>query len=303
MLDYSFVLDLDSSDLRREAYRELGKVDLYFLSKYILGYELEDQTDIHYRFCSIADEERLRQIMLMFRGSFKTSLGIAKIIQWLIKDPAAQIGLGSDKIDRAAERVAEVRRVLETNALLKELYPDIFYQNPTREASLWTQDALNINRPMDRVVGFAKPSVSAFGLFPLPTGSHFTHVVLDDLENESNVNTPDLVHQLNVRVSSLIPLLQAGAPVLMLGTIYSPDGPNTLYQRIWPTYKVPIIDNQGHPTFPSRYPASVIEQYRTDINDEYVWSGQYLLKPAVRTDMYTFPFKTVTLNTFEEFLS
>ena len=153
MIDYSFITELDSDELKLEAYRELGKVDLYFFAKYILGYTLEDQTDIHYRFCAIADEERPRQIMLMFRGSYKTSLGVAKIIQWLIKDPAAQIGLGSDKIERVIERVQDVRRILETNELLKQLYPDIFYKNPSRESSLWTQSELNINRPMDKLVG------------------------------------------------------------------------------------------------------------------------------------------------------
>jgi hypothetical protein len=303
VIDYSFITELDSDELKQEAYRELGKTDLFFLSKYVLNYDLEEQTDIHYRFCSIADENRPRQIMLMFRGSYKTSLGIAQVIQWLIQDPASQIGVGSDKIERAIERVMDIRRILETNSLLKELYPEVFYADPARESDLWTQADLNIKRPMDRIVGFAKPSVSAFGLFPLPTGSHFTKVLLDDLENEGNVNTPELIQQLNVRVSSFMPLLQADASVLLLGTIYCADGPNTIYQRIWPTYKVPVVDNQGLPTFPSKYPLSVIEQYKTDINDAYVWSGQYLLRPALRTDRFTFPFKTVSLNTFEEFLS
>lgn len=302
MLDYSFISEIEDDTLRREAYRELGKLDLYFLAKYILNFQLETATDIHSRFCQIADENRPRQIMLMFRGSFKTSLGLAKIIQWLIQCPEAQIGLGSDQIERAIERVNDLRRMIESSALLHELYPEIFYKDPSRESSLWTKDAFNINRPADKIIGFAKPSVSAFGLFPLPTGSHFTHCVLDDLENEGNVNTPELIQQLNIRVSSFIPVLQVNAPLLVLGTIYCPDGPNTLYQKIWPTYKVPVIDNQGLPTFPSLYPLDVIEKYRTDINDEYTWAGQYLLKPALRTDQFTFPFKTVTLNTFEEFL-
>lgn len=303
MLDYSFVTELGSEELRREAYRELGKVDLYFLAKYILNYDLETQTDIHYRFCQIMDENRLRQLFIMFRGSFKTSLGIAKVIQWLIQDPAAQIGIGSDKIDRATERVMQLRMMLETNELLKDLYPEIFYRFPRKESSLWTQDALNINRPVEKLIGFTKPSVSAFGLFPLPTGSHFDRVLMDDVEHEENVNTPELIQQLNIRFSSLMPVLEPGAPLIMLGTIYCPDGPNTLYQRAWPTYKVPIIDKQGRPTFPSRFPAEVIDQYRTDTNDEYVWQGQFMVAPALRTDQYQFPFKTVILNTFEEFLN
>lgn len=300
MRDYSFITELHSDELRLEAYRELSRQDLYFFASQILKYDLETQTDIHYRFCSIADMERMRQLYLMFRGSFKTSLGVAKVIQWLIKNPAAQIGIGSDKVERAVERVKDVRRVLETNELLKEVFADVFYREPTRESNLWTNEAFNVRRPADKLVGFSKPSVSAFGLFPLPTGSHFTHVLLDDVENEENVNTPELIQQLNIRVSSLMPVLQPQAPVMMLGTIYCPTGPNTIYQSLWPTYKVPIIDNQGMPTFPSKYPQTIIEQYRRDINDDYVWQGQYMLKAALRTEHLTFPFRHTILNTFEE---
>lgn len=302
MLDYSFITDLDSDDLRTAAYRELGKVDLYFLSRYILGYDLEELTDIHSRFCAIADENRLRQMMLMFRGSYKTSLGIAKVIQWLIQDPAAQIGIGSDKIERAAERTREVRRILASNSLLKTLYPDIFYNNPERESDLWTQSEFNIKRPNELLLGFTKPSVSSYGLFPLPTGSHYTHSLVDDLESEESVNTPDLIVQLNVRTSSLIPTLRPNAPLLLLGTIYCPDGPNTLLQKIWPSYKVPIIDRNGLPTFPTKFGANVIAQLRRDVNDEYVWQGQYMLAAAIRTDKYLFPFKDVILNQFTEML-
>lgn len=302
MIDYSWIAELPSEEIKREAYRELGKVDLFFFAKYILNYDVEETTDIHSRLCSILDEERLRQLVLMFRGSYKTSLGIAKVIQWLVQDPAAQIGIGSDTIERAIERTREVKRILESNILLYELYPEIFYKDPERESDLWTKSEFNIKRSQDRLVGFTKPSVSSFGLFPLPVGSHFTKVLLDDTENEDRVNTPELIQQLNVRVSSMIPTLQPQAPVLMLGTIYCPNGPNTLYQRVWPTYKVPITDKQGLPTFPSKFNAQVIEQLRCDINDEYIWEGQYMLRSALRTDKFTFPFKDVQLKVFQEFL-
>ena len=302
MMDYSWVAELPSEEMKREAYRELGKVDLFFFAKYILNYDMEETTDIHSRFCAILDENRLRQLMLMFRGSYKTSLGIAKVIQWMIADPASQIGIGSDTIERAIERTREVKRVLESNALLHDLYPDIFYKEPKRESDLWTLSEFNIKRPMDKLAGFTKPSVSSFGLFPLPVGSHYTRVLLDDTEHEDRVNTPELIQQLNVRVSSLMPTLQPQAPVVMLGTIYCPNGPNTLYQRVWPTYKVPIVDKQGLPTFPTKFSTQVIEQLKSDINDEYIWKGQYMLESALRTDKFTFPYKNVQLKVFQEFL-
>lgn len=302
MRDYEWVLSLDNDILRQEAWRELGKVDLYFLAAHILGYDLETTTNIHYTLCQRLEDMRLRQLVLMFRGSFKTSMAVAKVIQWLIQAPNAQIGVGSDKIERAVERVKDIRRVLESCALLPALYPELFYTDPARQSDAWTMDALNIIRPT-HMVGFTKPSVSAFGLFPLPTGSHFTHVILDDVESEESINTPDLIQQLNTRVSSLIPTLMPDAPLIMLGTIYCGEGPHTLLQKSWPTYKVPIVDAKGLPTFPSRFPAHVVERIRADINDQWIFDGQYMLKSSPRTDKFSFTFAQTVLNQFTEMLT
>lgn len=301
MRDYEFVTELDNDVLRRECWRELGRVDLYFLAAFILGYTLETQTDIHYKLCDLLETDKLRQLVLMFRGSFKTSMAVAKTIQWLIQQPTAQIGIGSDKIERAVERVKDVRRVLESCPLLPELYPELFYTDPARQSDLWTGDSINVIRT-GSMVGFTKPSVSAFGLFPLPTGSHYSHVILDDVESEESINTPELIQQLNTRVSSLIPTLLPQAPLIMFGTIYCGEGPHTVLQKNWPTYRVPIVDKQGLPTFPTRFPMNVVDRIRADINDAWVFDGQYMLKSSPRTDKYAFSFSDTVLQQFTEML-
>jgi hypothetical protein len=77
----------------------------------------------------------------------------------------------------------------------------------------------------------------------------------------------------------------------MMGTIYHPYGPNTFYQSLWPTYKVPIIDKLGQSTFPSEFNKERIEKIIRDIANEWLWQGQYMLKSVPRTDKFFFPFK------------
>lgn len=300
MRDYSFILTLEDA-LRKEAFRELCKVDLYFLCRWVLNYkDMETLTDLHYSMCDILDKDPFRYLILMFRDSFKTSIAIGKVIQWLIRDPSAQIGVGSDIPDRAIERVRSLKTTLETNVLLQDLFPEVFYKDPQTESDLWRESGLNIRKPpsSNTTGGFRKPSVSAFGLFPLPTGSHYSHVWLDDIENESNTNTEDLVRTLNLRMGAMLPTLHPNAPLFMTGTIYCENGPNTVYQTVWPTYKRPIVDKYGVPTFPSRYGLSEIETKRKEVvatAGEHTWMGQYMLKFVQRTGDHIFPFRDLRL--------
>lgn len=302
MRDYSFVFEEQDVELRFELIRQLGKSDLFFLAKHILGYaDLEETTDVHHKLCDILQERPERQVVLMARGMFKTSLGIAWLIQCLINIPDVQIGIGSDTKERAEERLLALRTMVSENELLKSLYSETFYTNPKQESDLFRNDSFNVKRsPSGSVVGgFRKPSVSAFGLDPLPTGSHYDIVLIDDVENEANCDNEELVDKLVRNFRAFMPTLNVGAKLVLLGTIYAPNGPNTIYQNIWPTYKRPIIDQYGQPTFPSRFSLIEIEKYRRDISDDWLWSGQYLLKSTKRIDKFFYPFHDVKLKPFK----
>lgn len=291
---YGWLDDLDDADVQREAMRELCRTDLFFLCKFVLQYhDIETTTDIHVRLCEELDKNPFRFLVLMFRGSFKTSISLGKVIQWLINDPAAQIGIGSDTKERAIDRVRDLRDVLQSNKKLHYLFPEIFYNDPEHESPLWKLDEFTVRRPGrdERTGGFSLASVTAFGLDPLPTGSHYTHVWLDDVENDFNCNSDTQTDKLLRNLSLFTPIPRVHAPIFMTGTIYSKHGCNTVFQQEWPTYKCPIVDRYGHPTFPSLYGRNEIERIHRECKDEWTWGGQYLLKAYDREDRYLFPFK------------
>lgn len=291
---YGFLQDIEDHEVRHQYIRELCKSDLYFLCRFVLQYtKMETQTDIHTRLCSELDEDPFRFLVLVFRGAFKTSIAMGKVIQWLIRDRTAQVGVGSDTKERAADRVRDIRDVIANNRKLKELFPEVFYADPENESPLWKAEEFTVKRPPrdEREGGFSLASVTAFGLDPLPTGSHYTHVLLDDVENDFNQANDAQIEKLNRNLALFTPIPQVHAPIIMVGTVYSKHGPNTNFQRKWKTYKCPIVDKHGHPTFPSLYGKDEIARIHSECEDEWTWGGQYLLKAYDREDNYLFPFK------------
>ena len=300
--DYSFVLGLEDINLRKEVMRELSKKDLYFLCKFVLGYaDMETRTDIHYKLCEELDTDPARYLALIFRGSFKTSIGLGKCIQWIINNPEVQIGVGSDIKERAEERVRDLRNMLATNELLKELFPEILYSNPDTNAPLWRQDEFSVKRKERGASGegFQQATVSAFGLDPLPTGAHYTHVLLDDVENDKNCFNDELIRKLNRQLQLFLPVLRPEAPVVMLGTIYNIKGPNTIYQKYWKTYKRPIHLADGTPTFPRKFPLHIIKRMKEEMFDQWMWRTQFMMESTDVNDTFFYPFRDVQLNKVE----
>jgi hypothetical protein len=146
--------------------------------------------------------------------------------------------------------------------------------------------------------GLRLDTVTAFGIDPLPTGAHFSKTLMDDCEHEENTNTDELVEKLNARVKAFFPVLKKGAEYVQLGTVYHPDGPNLALAKQLPTYKVPIVDKYGEPTFPSMYDKEWIERERAITDNEWIWQGQYMLKAFPRTDKFFYPFRKQVLKSF-----
>jgi hypothetical protein len=295
---------LNSITDKKELYgalRWLGRTDLYFLCKFILGMrDLETQTSIHYGLCQALEKEETRTLILMSRDTFKTSVAVGRVVQWVLNNPNVEVGMGSDKLERAEKRTIMVKDTFEHCTPLKYLYPDVCFKEPLLESDLWTTTAFNVKRAK-YAGGTRVATVTSFGFFPLPTGAHFDKALIDDLENEANTNTDDLVLQLNQRLVAFMPVLKANGQLVMVGTIYHASGPNRAYSTLWPTYKVPIVDGHGVPTFPSRFPLEAIFKKREEIikvGGPYTWHTQYLLQPHARDHNYSYPLRDVVLKSF-----
>lgn len=296
---YTFLDDIEDKKELYATIRLLGRTDLYFLCRYILGMkDLETKTSIHYGLCDFLENKKVeRKLVLMSRKTFKTSIGLGRCVQWLLNNADEEVGIGSDDMKRALERTSMLKDTFEYCEPLKYFYPDVCYRDPRAESDKWTEATFNVKRSK-YIGGLRMNSVTAFGIDPLPTGAHFSKTLMDDAENEDNVNTDELVESLNARVRAFLPVLKKGAEYVQLGTVYHPDGPNLRYSKTWPTYWAPIVDKYGNPTFPSLYDLAWIQRERETIDNEWIWQGQYMLKAHPRVDKFFYPFKDQQLKSF-----
>lgn len=310
--DYSYVYEMEDLALRKEVMRQLCIKDLWFLCRHVLGFEdLETKTDIHLRLCHELDEFPKRYLVAIPRGHFKTSIMLANIIRVLCKDPSSEVGVGSDTAERAAKRVNDLRGML-VNPVLVELFPEIFYADPERQSDLWRSSEFNIIRPPRHTVrgGFRLSSVTAFGFDPMPTGSHYSYVYVDDLENDTNSDSDAAIKKLCTNLSAFFPVLPPEACFHMTGTIWAGDGqvgtgPMTTYQHRdgWKVYKRKVREGDGRfpnkPVFPNKFTEETLRQAESDMASPHLWIGQYLMEYQAKTSEMLFPFKDSKYESFK----
>lgn len=189
---------------RRARCRNLCRSNLYFLLRY--GCRRRDLE--HHWFLARCNEVQASSnghLDLWAREHGKSSiitfgLTVMDILQSHGKDPLPEwegieptFGIFSHTRPVTKAFLRQIKREFETNALLKEWFPDILWQNPQKEAPKWSEDdGIVVKRR-----GNPKEStVEAWGLVDgQPTGKHFFVLIYDDVVTRESVTTPDMIRK------------------------------------------------------------------------------------------------------------
>lgn len=125
------------------------------------------------------------------RGFYKTTLANCHLSGWeILKDPQLTFCILTWKLDKVGETMlgAGLKREFETNNVIKQHWPDVVWQNPKKEADLWTSEMLNVKRQP----GPRESSFSIHGLDSFPTSSHFDRIIYDDCVAQKVVDSTDM---------------------------------------------------------------------------------------------------------------
>lgn len=185
---------------RRESRRILCRTDLFFLMWFGLGrVDMWNQWTLDR--CKEVQETPNSMLDLWARGHMKTSIITTGLtIQDILSshgdnpDPKwnseqVTIGIFSWKRAIAQSFLSQIKRELESNTVLKDLFPDILYENPDKDSPKWSSDGLIVKRS-----GNPKEcTVEACGVVEgQPTGMHYSIRVYDDMVTIESVSTPDM---------------------------------------------------------------------------------------------------------------
>lgn len=162
----------------------LGACDRFFLLAHKLNRK-DANNEWCYDRCREVEADPDEHLDLWARYHYKsTIITFAGSIQEIINDPDITIGIFSNTGSIAQKFLGQIKRELETNEELKDLYPDVFYARPEKESPLWSAIGITVKRKGNP----KEATVEAHGLIAgLPTSRHFMLMIFNDVVTHESV--------------------------------------------------------------------------------------------------------------------
>ncbi len=184
--------------------RELARRDLFYLLRCLLNRPDMCHPWIYDRVREV-EVARDGYLDLWFREARKSTIitfgcTIQDILASHGDDPLPEwngvevtFGIFSHTRPIAKKFLRQIKAELETNEVLKGLYPDILWAEPERQAPKWSEDAGII---VKRKTNPKEATVEAWGLVDgQPTAAHFYRLMYDDVIERGAVNTPEMIER------------------------------------------------------------------------------------------------------------
>lgn len=158
--------------------------------------------------CKEIEKEPYGYLDLWPRGHGKSTLGtFGKTIQDILashgSDPLPEwaqmtggiepcFAIFSANSSLATNLVKMIRDEFEYNVTLKQLFPDIVWDNPAKEAPAgdWNMDRFSLKRKNSSSIA---STLEGHPILHIPAGKRFNCMIFDDCVKEENVNTPEQI--------------------------------------------------------------------------------------------------------------
>lgn len=205
---YSVETECEAYD---DVLKDLYQENLYALCKYALGYT-EMTRFTHGPMCEVLQNESKRKLIVMPRGTFKSSIGVVGYAIWsLLRNPDCRILIDSETYQNSRNFIREIRGKLELPEMTA-LY-GVF-----RSKDNWAEGSITINQ---RQKVLKEASVTASGVGSNKVGQHYDLIIHDDLNTDKNSNTPELCQKVIDHYRMNTSILEPGGTMVVIGTRYS----------------------------------------------------------------------------------
>lgn len=176
-----------------EALAKLGRQDLFFLLTRLLGRK-DINRDWLFDRCREVQAEPNFMLDLWAREHYKsTIITFGLTIQDILNDPEITIGIFSHTRPNAKAFLKQIMSEFEQNQLLKDIYPDVLWQEPRKQAPTWSLDSGIV---VKRKTNPKESTVEAWGLVDgQPTSKHFRVLNYDDTVTRESVSTPEQIQK------------------------------------------------------------------------------------------------------------
>lgn len=213
----------DNEDDRRIMLRTMFRNDLFFLLYYGLSrHDINDYTvPFVVDMCKQVEHGPFTDTLdLWSRGHYKSSIITqGRTLQDLLRDPENMtVGFFSHVRPLAKSFMLPIKVALEGNRMLRWAFPDIIWENPKRDAAVWSMDT---GLELMRNSISNTHSLEAWGLVDgMPAGKHFQLRVYDDVVTEKTTSTPEMMRKAEVQMRLSVNLGTDDGWQRIIGTIY-----------------------------------------------------------------------------------
>lgn len=281
-----FDAEWEGPDALMSVMRQLCMRDLYFLLTRILDRK-DIENDWMWSRCREFQARPNGHLDLWAREHRKsTIITFAYTIQDILWDPNITIGIFSFARPLAKEFLDQIKNELEGNQRLKDLFPDVLYQYPEKESPRWSLDRGIV---VKRAENPKEATVEAHGLTDaLPTGKHFHIRVYDDIIDEKNVTSSEMIIKaierwelsLNLGSDRVCPRYGAANLERYIGTKYKLNDP---YQEIERRNAAIVRKHpgttDGRRNSPAVYFPEELMEHKRRTMGTYTFACQILLDP------------------------
>lgn len=194
-----------------EMLRERFTGSLYNTAKYLLGYS-DITWNTHGKMIeTLEDATVYRKLIVMPRGTFKSSIGCVAYPVWrLMKNPNLRVLIDSELYTNSKNFIRELRQHFE-NPLITELW------GPSR-GPVWGEGEITLAW---RTNIKKEASITASGIGATKVGQHYDLIICDDLNSNNNSLTPEACEKVIQHYKLLTSILDPGGEMVVIGTRYS----------------------------------------------------------------------------------
>jgi hypothetical protein len=233
-----------------ETYRKLILNDLFFVLFFIVHpFNPKCEYTVNHPFIvdacrEVEDGPDDFTLDVWARFHYKSSIiTIAETIQYICRNPELTTVILSYASVPAKKFLFSIREVCENEKLLFICFPNIFWDQPKKEAPLWSIDGgIILKRDSNR----KEPTVSAYGLTEgMPTNTHYERRIYDDIVTEDMGDSVDVLEKVKVKYDSSQNLTTDGGIHRVIGTYYHHNDPlnyikdkKDVYDSEKPAYKL-----------------------------------------------------------------
>ena len=256
-------LDRSKSEAVRSQMRYRAVTELYYLCTVVLGYD-KLRPSTHGPLCVFCDSSTSnRRMEQMPRSHFKTTIvTIGDSIRQILKNNALRNLIVGDTDTNAEKHLLKIKRHLESNALLRWLFPECVWEEPAAQALIWSKKELMLPGAQRE---HGEASFDAIGAGSGVVSRHYDRLVPDDIIGDdelwSEAEMSKTIEWATGLESLFVPPIDAGQMDIPC-TYWRTDDVYAFFEKFFGRNQEPVQ------TGPYSYRRGEIEVFRRSVTED-----------------------------------